>query len=93
MMGGGTTMLGIGSLMMLLVFGLPVLLIGGGVVGLAALLKRPTTPVAIAPMQGVPASAPATTFARYCSHCGQGLQAEWMHCPRCGAPIETERSV
>ncbi len=86
-------MLGIGSLMMLLVIGLPVLLIGAVVVGLAALLKRPTTPMASAPVQGVPASTPATTFARYCSHCGQGLQAEWTHCPKCGAPVGTERSV
>jgi len=26
--------------------------------------------------------------ARYCSHCGAGLQADWTHCPQCGAPIQ-----
>jgi uncharacterized paraquat-inducible protein A len=89
-MGGGVMMLGIGSLMMLLVFGLPVLLIGAVVVGLAALLKRPATPMASAPVQGAPTSAPAASSARYCSHCGQGLQAEWTHCPRCGAPAQAK---
>ena len=24
---------------------------------------------------------------RFCSHCGAGLQADWTHCPQCGAPI------
>jgi len=25
---------------------------------------------------------------RFCSHCGAGLQAEWTHCPQCGAFID-----
>ncbi len=83
-------MLGIGSLMMLLVFGLPVLLIGAVVVGLATLLKRPATPVASPPVQAAPMSTLTASPARYCSHCGQGLQAEWTHCPKCGAPIEAK---
>ncbi|MBI5292743.1 MAG: zinc-ribbon domain-containing protein [Chloroflexi bacterium] len=29
----------------------------------------------------------AASPARYCSHCGQGLQAAWTHCPQCGAPV------
>ncbi len=28
--------------------------------------------------------------ARFCSHCGAGLQADWTHCPQCGAPIKIE---
>ncbi len=88
MMRGGVMMLGIGSLMMLLTFGLPVLVIGAVVVGLAALLKRPTTLAVSGPLQGASPSAPIASIARYCSHCGQGLQAEWTHCPRCGAPVE-----
>ena len=24
---------------------------------------------------------------RFCSHCGAGLQADWTHCPQCGAPV------
>ena len=23
----------------------------------------------------------------YCAHCGTGLQADWTHCPQCGAPV------
>lgn len=23
----------------------------------------------------------------FCSHCGAGLQADWTHCPQCGAPV------
>jgi len=31
---------------------------------------------------------PANTSsaARICTHCGASLQAEWVHCPQCGAP-------
>jgi len=25
---------------------------------------------------------------RYCAHCGAGLQADWTHCPQCGAPVQ-----
>jgi len=89
MMGGGVMMLGVGSLMMLLIIGLPVLLVVA-VVGLIALLKRPAATVFSSPMQAAQMSAPAVMPTRYCSHCGQGLQAEWTHCPKCGAPIEAK---
>lgn len=84
MMIGGGMMLGIGLLMMLVVFGLPILLIVAVVWGL---LGRRAGP-AFSPSPALPrASAPAASPTRYCAHCGQGLQADWTHCPKCGAPI------
>ncbi len=75
-------MMGFGFLIMLLVLGLPVLLIAAiliGVLGLQGWRSRPMfsppTPTSL-----------ATQYARYCSHCGQGLQEDWTHCPKCGAP-------
>jgi hypothetical protein len=29
----------------------------------------------------------ASATGRYCAHCGAGLQADWMHCPQCGAQV------
>jgi predicted nucleic acid-binding Zn ribbon protein len=39
-----------------------------------------------------PASTPPvpminTAPMRHCAYCGQGLQADWTHCPKCGAPV------
>ncbi len=86
MMLGGGMMLGLGLLMMLLVLGLPVLLIVAVVAGLWALLgRRPTVSgPAVSAAAGAP---PAPAPARFCPHCGQGLQADWTHCPRCGSPV------
>jgi uncharacterized paraquat-inducible protein A len=36
---------------------------------------------------GVAPSPAAPRADRYCSHCGAALQADWSHCPQCGAPI------
>lgn len=80
-------MLGIGSLMMLLVFGLPILLIVAVVVGAMALSMRPAATVLSPPMQAAPMSTPAATPTRCCPHCGQGLQADWTHC-KCGSSVE-----
>ncbi len=85
---------GLGWLMMLLVIGIPVLLVILVVAGAAGLLQNQTQSVPaiqnqaqVIPSSGV--TAPATTpAARYCSHCGAGLQSDWTHCPQCGAPIE-----
>ena len=30
---------------------------------------------------------PSSDAKRFCSHCGAGLQADWTHCPQCGAPV------
>jgi hypothetical protein len=76
-------MFGFGFLMMLAVFVLPilsVLLIVGGVWGAG----QANFPRFASPTQ----SMPPTPTARYCSHCGQGLQNDWKACPHCGAKIE-----
>ncbi len=86
-------MFGFGWLMMLLVVGLPILLIVLLVGGAAGLFhyrsqNQPVTQIQtpVNPPAGITtaSSAPA---ARYCSHCGAGLQSDWTHCPQCGAPI------
>lgn len=86
MMGEGGLMLLFGLLFLLLVIGLPILLILAVVAVVWGLAGR---------RSGSPASspgydrhvAPTVSFTRYCSHCGQGLQADWTHCPQCGAPV------
>ena len=90
MMFGGGMMLGIGLLMMLLFLGLPILLVVAVVVGLMGLWSRRSGPVATPSMPM--AAAPTAPPARYCFHCGQGLQADWTHCPKCGAPVEARQS-
>ena len=94
MMLGGVWMLGMGLLIMLLLIGIPILLLIallGGAAGSqqkrnhpADVVQKPlyaaTTPV-VQPDHAVVISA------RYCAHCGAGLQADWIHCPQCGAPI------
>jgi hypothetical protein len=85
MMLGGGMMLGIGLLMMLVVLGLPILLIVGIVAAFMGLWGRRVGPTLAAPASG--RFAPADSSARYCTHCGQGLQAGWAHCPQCGAPM------
>jgi len=86
MMVGGGLMLLFGLLFMLLVIGLPVLLIAAVIAGVWGVTGRRGGSVASTPVYSGPA-APTAAMARYCSHCGQGLQAEWTHCPQCGAPI------
>jgi len=85
MMGGGGLMLVFGLLFMLLLIGLPVLLIVAIAAGVWGLTGRRATPVSSPPANSGP-SGQAASFTRYCSHCGQGLQTDWTHCPQCGAP-------
>ena len=85
MMLGGGMMLGLGLLMMLIIVGLPILLGIGVVAGLWGLSGRHDGPTVSPPMLGGAVS--AASPARYCLHCGQGLQANWTHCPKCGAPV------
>ena len=82
MMFGGGMMLGFGLLMMLIFLGLPILLVVAVVAVMTGFSGRRTGPVSVPTMPM--ATAPP---ARYCAHCGQGLQADWTHCPKCGAPI------
>lgn len=87
MMLGGGMMLGFGLLTMLIVIGLPMLLVIGVIAGVWGLSGRRTWPMFTPPAPR--AFTPVASPARYCSHCGQGLQAEWTHCPQCGAPVTT----
>ena len=87
-------MLGLGWLMMLVVIGIPVLLVILIVAGAAGLLQNRaqsvSAPQSHAPVFQSTSITPSTAnpSARYCSHCGAGLQSDWTHCPQCGAPIE-----
>ena len=93
MMFGGGLMFGMALLIMLLVFGLPILLVIavlGGAPGFLQKQNRPAdgaqNPISAA---SIPVVQPgqAVVSARYCAHCGAGLQTDWTHCPQCGAPI------
>jgi hypothetical protein len=86
MMIGGGLMLFFGLLFMLLVIGLPILLILAVVAGVWGLRGRHAEAVTSSPVYSEP-SGQAVSFKRNCSHCGQGLQAEWTHCPKCGSPV------
>lgn len=86
MMVGGGLMLLFGVLFMLVVVGLPILLIVAAVVGVWGLSSRRSGSVASSP-EFVRPVAPAVSFNRLCSHCGQGLQADWTHVPQCGASV------
>lgn len=93
MMFGGGMMIGVGLLMMLLVFGLPTLLVIALVGGAAGFLQKQNRSVIVGqkPLpvdnQVVRPDQPVPAPSRYCTHCGGGLQADWTHCPQCGAPI------
>ncbi len=79
MMFGSVFMLGFGLIAMVLVIGLPVALVA---VLIWTLTRRGNS--------SVPASVPVhqnTASARTCSHCGTALQADWSHCPQCGALV------
>ena len=82
---GGGMMLGIGLLMMLIFLGVPILLVVAVIVGLMGLWGRRAGSVSVPPMPMAAAS--TTPPAHYCAHCGQGLHADWTHCPKCGAPV------
>lgn len=86
MMLGGGFMLIFGLIAMLLVIGLPLFLIAAVVASQWGLAGRRSTPISSLPAHRElpPQAAP---FSSHCSHCGQGLQADWTHCPKCGAPV------
>ena len=77
-------MMGFGLLMMLLVLGLPVVSIAAILIGVLALLGRRSRPIFSPPTS----TGLAKQDARYCSACGQDLQAGRTHCPKCEAPRE-----
>ena len=79
MMFGSVFMLGFGLIAMFLVIGLPVTLI----IILIWTLTRGGNFSARAPIHVHQSMATART----CSHCGTALQADWSHCPQCGAQV------
>ena len=87
------TMFGFGWLMMLLVIAVPILIIAFIIGGAVLLLQNRGTgssSLSSPVPAGQPEVRPTSTTpppARYCSHCGAGLQSDWTHCPQCGAPI------
>ncbi len=86
-------MFGFGWLMMLVVIGLPILLVVILLVVAAGFFQnRPLSmpynqnrPQVYQPSKDIKDS--ITTAARFCSHCGAGIQPDWSHCPQCGAPV------
>ena len=76
-------MMGFGLLMMLFLLGIPVLLIVAILIAVLVLKGQRSWPVF---WPQTPASL-VRRDTRHCTHCGQGLQADWTHCPKCGAPI------
>lgn len=91
MMLGGGLIMGIG---LLLVIGIPILLVIALLGGTAGFLQKQNRPVDVVQKPVYVTSSPiiqpgqaGVTSARYCAHCGAGLQADWTHCPQCGAPI------
>jgi hypothetical protein len=74
-------MMGFGFLIMLLVLVVPVVLI----VALAIwLINKSSQKNIFTPLPSVKGSAAAPP-PQVCSHCGTRLQADWLHCPQCGA--------
>jgi hypothetical protein len=63
-------------------FLIPLLFVGGLVLGVMWLMHAVTRPAPQAP--AAPAPAPAAT----CAHCGQPLQAGWKACPYCGEKVQ-----
>ena len=85
--------LGFGSLVKVLMIGLPVM--GVVLILLAAsgvFQNRPMNgaPIRNEPQEGRPLNSlysNASPAARYCANCGAGLQVEWRNCPQCGSPV------
>jgi len=94
MMFGGGLMMVIGLLFLLLVIAIPIFLVIALVGGTAGFLQKQNRasdivqrPVYVTSSPIVQSNQTGVPSTRYCSHCGAGLQADWTHCPQCGAPI------
>jgi hypothetical protein len=75
-------MMGFGFWIMLAVLSVPILLL----LSLILLVVRPwVIRTGALPESGFLGAAAGSSRSA-CSHCGASLQAEWRHCPQCGAP-------
>lgn len=86
-------MFGMGLLVMFVMFGLPlvlVLLLAGGLIGLAQQKNHPSDPGQTSrPVVTKTVTQPGqviTLKAGTCAHCGANMQPGWTYCPQCGAP-------
>ncbi len=83
---------GFGWLMMLMI-GLPIFGVIIAALALAGFFQNrqvnPVNPQNRAPIyqSSGDTGSVQSQFARYCAHCGTGLQGDWTHCPQCGAPV------
>jgi len=77
-------MMSLGFLFMLLVLAVPVILIV--ILGIWLFYKGAQKNMfsTFTPAQ-TPTASPSE---RVCSHCGTRLQADWSHCPQCGAAAD-----
>lgn len=84
---------GFGWLMALLMIGLPILAVILLLLAAAGFFQNRS--LNVAPIREQPqfdrvvnrSNATASATGRYCAHCGTGLQADWTHCPQCGAAV------
>ncbi len=84
---------GFGWILMVLMIGLPIL--GVVILLLAAagfFQNRSLNAVPIREQSRENRNLPSPTIkspvtGRYCAHCGTELQADWTHCPQCGAAV------
>ena len=92
MMIGGGFMMVVGILILFLVVSLPILLflvLTGRVAGILQNQNPPMPavqnlrPINYSVARSVQQVSPKE---RYCTHCGAGLESDWTHCPKCGAP-------
>lgn len=94
MMFGGGLMMVIGLLLMLMLIAIPILIVIALVGGTAGFFQKQNRssdvyqrPVYATTSPVIQSNQTGVTSPRYCSHCGAGLQADWTHCPQCGAPV------
>jgi len=69
---------GLGLLMMLLGLAIPLLVLGLGIAAVLWLVQQVTRSSG---------PAPSTTPTAFCPQCGRPVQADWKHCPFCGASL------
>ncbi len=94
MMLGGGLMMGLGTLVLLAIIAIPIVLVFAVTGGATSIMQRRREPPAVYEQpvnttsnQAVRPEPTGAASARNCAHCGAGLQADWTHCPQCGAPV------
>jgi hypothetical protein len=83
--------LGFGWLMTVLMIGLPILAVTLILMAAAGFFQNRlwnVAPIQEQPQADRKMNGSSSAAARYCAHCGAGLQAEWTHCPQCGTPVQ-----